>query len=67
MTVGDHEPAAEHASLDRDALDHFWSAAHELITAMRTLLDAADEFVEHQRQPRAGVEPRVRHIDIDEH
>lgn len=55
-----------------DAVDHLWNAAHEMLRAMRGLLDAADEFVESQRggRPTAGEareprEGRVRHIDID--
>ncbi len=50
-----------------DPLDHLWSAAHEFLQAMRKLVDAADFFVEEQRQrPRdAEREPRVHHIDID--
>jgi hypothetical protein len=57
---------------DGDAIDHLWNAAHEMLLAMRTLVDAADEFVESQRggrpsaraphEARAG---RVHHIDID--
>ena len=57
---------------DGDTLDHLWNAAHEMLRAMRTLLDAADEFVESQRgagpAARDGREPRegrVHHIDID--
>ena len=57
---------------DGDAVDHLWDAAHEMLRAMRTLLDAADEFVESQRgaRPRSTGEPepregRVHHIDID--
>ena len=57
---------------DGDPVEHLWSAAHEMLRAFRTLIDAADEFVESQRgradapnasEPRAG---RVHHIDIDE-
>jgi hypothetical protein len=58
--------------LDGDTLDHLWNAAHEMLRAMRTLLDAADEFVESQRaagqSARGAREPsegRVHHIDID--
>lgn len=64
------EPGADVG--DGDAVDHLWSAAHEMLRAMRALVDAADEFVESQRggrpaardaqDPRAG---RVHHIDID--
>jgi hypothetical protein len=63
---------ASGAPVDGDTLDHLWNAAHEMLRAMRTLLDAADEFVESQRgagptargarEPREG---RVHHIDID--
>ena len=50
-----------------DALEHLWNAAHEFLRAMRSLLDAADEFVEQQRAPRSdrnGRDARVHHIDI---
>lgn len=57
---------------DSDAVDHLWNAAHEMLRAMRTLLDAADEFVESQRGTRSTTsgeaeprEGRVHHIDID--
>ena len=61
---------------DGDAIDHLWNAAHEMLRAMRTLVDAADEFVESQRGGRSPArrdrerEPgarsgRVHHIDID--
>jgi hypothetical protein len=65
-----HDPPD--ASVEGDTLDHLWNAAHEMLRAMRTLLDAADEFVESQRgaatAPRGAREPRegrVHHIDID--
>jgi hypothetical protein len=49
-----------------DAVDHLWSAAHEFLQAMRKLVDAADEFVEQQRQaPKTTEVPRLRRIDID--
>ena len=63
-----HDPPGDG---DGDTVDHLWNAAHEMLRAMRTLLDAADEFVESQRgagstararDPREG---RVHHIDID--
>jgi hypothetical protein len=51
---------------DGDAVDHLWSAAHEFLQAMRKLVDAADEFVEQQRQaPKPAEAPRLRRIDID--
>jgi hypothetical protein len=59
------------APADGDAVDHLWNAAHEMLRAMRTLLDAADEFVESQREvrPARGAhesrQGRVHHIDID--
>jgi hypothetical protein len=53
-----------------DPLDHLWNAAHEMLGALRGLLEAADEFVESQRArpARRADEPResrVHHIDID--
>jgi hypothetical protein len=64
--------ARRDADADADALDHLWNAAHEMLSAMRTLLDAADEFVETQRGVRTAAqgtheprEGRVHHIDID--
>jgi hypothetical protein len=57
---------------DGDAVDHLWNAAHEMLRAMRTLVDAADEFVESQRAGRPAArgtherdDHRVHHIDID--
>ena len=59
---------------DGDTLDHLWNAAHEMLRAMRTLLDAADEFVESQRNERLrprgrgegdAPEGRVHRIHID--
>jgi hypothetical protein len=65
-----HDPPG--APDDGDAVDHLWNAAHELLRAMRTLVDAADEFVESQRESRPPArgthephEGRVHHIDID--
>ena len=65
-----HDPPG--APVDGDTLDHLWNAAHEMLRAMRTLLDAADEFVESQREARPAAggaheprEGRVHHIDID--
>jgi hypothetical protein len=58
-----------------DAIEHLWNAAHELLRAFRTILDAADEFVTSQRgamsrrAPREYApehESRVRRIDIDD-
>jgi hypothetical protein len=70
-----HDPYSEpDPVVDGDAVDHLWNAAHEMLSAMRTLLDAADEFVESQRGGRASMrrdgndeprEARVHHIDID--
>jgi hypothetical protein len=61
--------------IDGDAVEHLWNAAHELLRAVRTLVDAADEFVESQRHAMRGgfprenapePEPRVHRIDIDD-
>ena len=60
--------------VDGDAVEHLWNAVHELLRAVRTVVDAADEFVESQRHamsrraPREQApepEHRVRRIDID--
>jgi hypothetical protein len=60
---------------DDDAVEHLWNAAHELLRAFRTIVDAADEFVETQRgamsrrvprEPAPERESRVRRIDIDD-
>jgi hypothetical protein len=60
------------APVDGDAIDHLWNAAHEMLGALRTLIDAADEFVESQRSERPAARGadgaragRVHHIDID--
>jgi hypothetical protein len=57
---------------DGDAVDHLWNAAHEMLRAMRMLVQAADEFVESQRAERPAArgarergEGHVHHIDID--
>ena len=59
----DRDPA------DPDLAEHLWNAAHEMLQAMRKLVDAADELVEQQRnRPRGtagATEPRLRRIDID--
>ena len=51
-----------------DAVEHLWNAAHELLRALRTVVDAADEFVEEQRRrgSTGEPEPRVHRIDIDD-
>jgi hypothetical protein len=73
MPPDQEAPAAEEG--DGDPVDHLWNAAHEMLRAFRTLIDAADEFVESQRgrtaapagpEPRAPREGRVHHITIDE-
>ena len=51
-----------------EAIEHMWNAAHEFLRAMRTLVDAADQFVEQQRAPRGSGEarePRLHRIDLD--
>ena len=50
-----------------DALEHLWTAAHEMLRAIRTLVDAADEFVESQlqRPHDADRDPHLHRIDID--
>jgi hypothetical protein len=68
-------PDARDLPSDGDAIEHLWNAAHEMLRAMRTVLDAADEFVASQRGARPPTEGesdarsaragRVHHIDID--
>jgi hypothetical protein len=50
-----------------DAIEHLWNAAHEFLRAVRTLVDAADEFVTEQQAAgtRTEREARVHRIDID--
>jgi hypothetical protein len=52
-----------------DVVEHLWNAAHELLRAMRKVVDAAEEFVDQQqRRPRprdADHGSRLHHIDID--
>jgi hypothetical protein len=48
-----------------EAMEHFWSAAHEFLQAMRALVEAADAFVEEQRHPREPDEARLHRIDIE--
>jgi hypothetical protein len=61
---GDAPPAG---TRDADALAHFWRAAHELLAAARTVLDAADALVEEQLESkRDDRAPRVRRIDVTE-
>jgi hypothetical protein len=64
---------ASGVSADGDPVEHLWNAAHEMLRAFRTLIDAADEFVESQRgrspvreTPGESREGRVHHIDIDD-
>lgn len=53
-----------------DAVEHLWAAAHELLQAARTVIDAADAVVLEQQQRaadrRQGASgpPRLRRIDI---
>ena len=49
----------------QDAVEHFWSAAHEFLQAMRALVDAADAYVEEQRRPHEREESRLHRINIE--
>jgi hypothetical protein len=71
---GAPEPQEGHDATveDGDAVEHLWNAAYEMLRAMRTLLDAAEEFVESQRAERPSTrgsrsagDGRLHHIDID--
>jgi hypothetical protein len=62
------QPSDGRPPVSNDAVEHLWTAAHELLTAMRKLVDAADEFVADQMQGRAReseAQPHVQRIDID--
>jgi hypothetical protein len=51
-----------------DVVEHLWNATHELLRAMRKVVDAAEQFVDQQRRPRsrdADHGSRLHHIDID--
>jgi hypothetical protein len=73
--AADDEYDARELPSEGDAIEHLWNAAHEMLRAMRTVLDAADEFVASQRGVRPATDPegdarnardgRVHHIDID--
>ncbi len=70
---GDDGRVSEPPASDGDPVEHLWNAAHEMLRAFRTLVDAADEFVESQRgrtarpdsERRTRPEGRVQHISID--
>ena len=57
---------AEARGLDSEALDHLFTAARELISVARSMLDAAESAVEHQQAARGrAARPRVQRIDLD--
>jgi hypothetical protein len=68
MTAGENGERAGGENSSSDALGHFWKAAHELLLAARTVIDAADALVEEQMHGKSGDQhaPRVRRIDVDE-
>jgi hypothetical protein len=53
-----------------DPVEHLWNAASEVLAAVRKFVDAADEFVQEQRErPRAhdaDASSHLQHIDIDD-
>jgi hypothetical protein len=52
---------------ETDAIGHFWRAAHEMLAAARSVIDAADALVRQQfESKRDDRPPRVRRIDVDE-
>lgn len=57
----------EYVPPDDDVVEHLWNAAHELLRAIRKVVDAAEEFVDQQqRRPRDTEHgSRLHHIDID--
>ncbi|MBI2168208.1 MAG: hypothetical protein HYU28_01715 [Actinobacteria bacterium] len=49
-----------------EAVEHLVNAAGELLAAMRSVLEAAETFVETQRgTPVSTPEPKIRRIDLD--
>lgn len=52
-------------SAEPEAVDHLLAATHELLSAVRVVVDAADTAVEEQRKRRAGGTGRVRRIDVE--
>jgi hypothetical protein len=49
-----------------DALGHFWRAAHELLQAARTVIDAADQLVDEQMAAKRDEQAtRIRRIDVE--
>ncbi|HEX5096921.1 MAG TPA: hypothetical protein VFX21_12935 [Acidimicrobiia bacterium] len=60
-------PSTTPGETPADALEHFWKAAHELLAAARTVLDAADGLVEAQMAKKhEPSEPRLRRIDVQD-
>ena len=58
--------SSQYVPPEDDVVEHLWNAAHELLRAIRKMVDSAEEFVDEQRRPRDAVhEPRLHHIDID--
>jgi hypothetical protein len=57
----------EYVPPDDDVVEHLWNAAHELLRAIRKVVDAAEEFVDHQqrRPSESDHGSRLHHIDID--
>jgi hypothetical protein len=67
-------PTEDHGSTDNgaardaagDALGHFWRAAHELLQAARTVIDAADQLVDEQMAAKRDEQAtRIRRIDVE--
>jgi len=59
MLAGVHEAPPE-------AVDHLLNAAHELLAAMRVLVDAADQAVDAVRAARAaGPATGLRRVPVD--
>lgn len=52
-------------SAEPEAVDHLLAASHELLSAIRVIVDSADAAVEEQRKRRKVGNGRVRRIDVE--
>jgi hypothetical protein len=63
---GDNGAGAAAREQASDALGHFWRAAHELLQAARTVIDAADQLVDEQMAAKRDEQAtRIRRIDVE--
>lgn len=51
-------------SASPETVEHLVNAASELVAAMRSVLEAAETFLEQQRRAAAPSETRIQRIDL---